>query len=243
MTPAQKPPETSLSKKRNKSSRRPPKKIIIDSQNIRSSSGDGYDGDHGKLKEIARQMSTQDIYATLLQETWLPPTRLEIKHDGKNYQLVSAGHGKNQNKRKGGVGIILSPRAHKAWLEKKGWMRQFGPNIIALKLNIRTGPKKHRGRHSKLLYLVSGYSPSNPDRKTDDMRKYLRNLQACLKQCENSKYILIMGTDANISFGTNRDRASNWPKTTGKHGIQATGKYQKKAATELQGILACHKLC
>lgn len=57
------------------------------------------------------------------------------------------------------------------------------------------------------------------------------------------KYILVMRTDANISFGTNQDRASDWSTTTGRHGIPVTGKYQQKSATELQGILACHKLC
>ena len=210
LTPAH-PPETSLSHKGKHKGRRP-RYITIESQNIRSSSGDEYDGDHGKLIEIARQMNTRDIYATLLQETWLPPTQLEIEQDEKNYKFISAGYGKSQQMRKGGVGIILSPRAHKAWQDHEGWMMRFGPNIIALKLRIRTGPKKHRDRHSKLIYLVSGYSPSNSDSKTDDMKKYLRNLQACLEQGENLEYILIMGTDANISFGTNRDRQVNGRK-------------------------------
>ena len=188
-------------------------------------------------------MSIRNTYATLLQETWLPSTQLEIVQDEIKYHFVSAGYDTSQPKRGGGVGIILSPRAHKAWQDNEGWMMQFGPNILALKLNIQTGSKKHRGRHSRRIYLVSGYSPSNPDSKTTEMQAYLTNLQNCLKQCKDPKYILIMGTDANISFGTNQDRASNWQETTGKHGIQATGKYQQKSASKLQEILACHKLC
>lgn len=155
--------------------------IAIDSQNTRGSSGDGYKDRYGKLIEIMRKMNINNTFASLLQETWLPSTQLDIPQEGGKYHFISAGHDNatSHGRRKGGVGIILSPPALKAWQDHKGWMKYFGPNIIALKIMIRTGSKNHRGRHTKRIYLVSGYSPCNPDSRTkhtqyNNPRKYYK---------------------------------------------------------------------
>lgn len=231
-----------LNKTREK--RKKDKYIIIDSQNIRSAAGYGYQGKYGKLIEITRQMNTDNNYASLLQKTWLPSIQLQLPQEGSTYHFVSAEHAKpkGNGRYNGGVGIILSPMAYRAWQSHDRWMAHFGLNIIAMKLKIRTGSKSHKAKHTKRVYLVSGYSPCNPEIEKAEMKAYLKNLQECLKQCQNRKYILIMGTDANISFGTNRDRARDWP-TTGRYGIPVTGTYQLNAANKMQGLIACHNLC
>lgn len=183
-------------------------------------------------------MNINNTLASLLQETWFPSTQLSIQREGKTYHFVSAGHDNTTSH-----GMILSPLACKAWQAEGRWMKCFGPNITALKIKIRAGAKSHnRARRTKLIYLVSGYSPCNPDRRIAETKAYLKNLQECIQHCQDHRTILIMGTDTNVSFGTNRDRASEWP-TTGKYGIPASGKYQQKTATKFQNLLTLHNLC
>lgn len=67
--------------------------MTIDSQNIRSSSSDGYEDKHGKLIEVARQMSTLGTYATSTSRKMAPPTQLDMQQDEKNYHFISAGYG------------------------------------------------------------------------------------------------------------------------------------------------------
>ena len=72
------------------------------SQNVQTLSND-------KLEILAAVMKRQEIDVALLQETKRPPRDIEIK----GYRVFL--HGKNDREGRSGVGIMLSPKAKRAW--------------------------------------------------------------------------------------------------------------------------------
>jgi len=91
--------------------------LQIVSHNIRGTQGD-FDPDNvtrdlGDLEVLTSNMSKQKTDVLLLQETWEPGTWTRIMHG-----VTVIHHGAEEGARnKGGVAILLGPRATRAWVK------------------------------------------------------------------------------------------------------------------------------
>ena len=216
--------------------------LFIDSQNVH---GVGRAGVRfGKLVEIRRNMRAGGAYATLLQETHLCGRRRYDFRDGS--VLITNGREEEANTRgndphwcgNGGVGILLSHEAAKAWRESGSRVDRYGERIIAISSSVRVPGRKKRMH----VRLVSSYAPVVATHTSDQRGDHVKKLAECTRrtrQCET----LIIGTDTNVRLGTSNDDAN--ATTVGPHGISADGNSQQHqlAARKLHDVLAKNGLC
>ena len=91
---------------------------------------------HDKEEELIDFMCTNNIFACGIQETWRLGSNIT-----ENNGFVVVQHGCEQKRRRkgrtsGGVAIILSPVAKKAWSAAGSQFFHFGDRILAVRLSL-----------------------------------------------------------------------------------------------------------
>jgi hypothetical protein len=199
-------------------------KIKIMSQNMRGMP------EH-KLEMLLSTMRERDTFAYTLQETWrIGTTTLE----NKGFKIFLNGMKERScNRGSGGVGIILSPTAAKAWEDGGSEVKHYGTRIVAVKLLL--ADEKNR---PVTLVLVAAYSPIGAAGQ-EERADFFRNLDICEKACKQGE-ILLIGADANAAIGTNESpEEENEDKVLGPHGI----KHTNNAGRVWQQFLGLRQLC
>ena len=156
-------------------------------------------------------MRRNRVFAYALQETWRSGTQETCIH---GFAIIQHGLPcpikRKQGRLSGGVAIVLSPEAHRAW-KKAGSLRwEFGERIVAVRLGVRD----EKGKDVS-IFFVSAYAPvSNVKQSVRD--KYHQELERCVAAA-GKEDILLIATDANASMGV---RTGERDSVLGPFGIQ-----------------------
>ena len=143
-----------------------------------------------KFEELLAFMHKSGCFAFVVQETWRKgQTSVE------NHGFVMLCNGVSAGAARGGVSIVMSPKAVDAWISAGSSVMYFGTRIIAVKLKLLDSKNR-----KMVVRFVSAYAPfSTSARKVRN--EYLDDLQKCIMSCSD-KEVLIIATDANASMGT-----------------------------------------
>ena len=146
-------------------------------------------------------MKRQEIDVALLQETKRPPRDIEIQ----GYRVFL--HGKNDKENRSGVGIMLSPKAKRAW-ERAGSPLPIGIDcaragrIIALRLDFADPDTEE----SDMILVISAHLPhsgkqSYSDEDYDDCLEILSEVVNKSRR-EHKGILVVIGGDLNAQLGT-----------------------------------------
>eukprot|EP00980_Cylindrotheca_fusiformis_P021013 scaffold8028_cov81-Cylindrotheca_fusiformis.AAC.1 len=147
----------------------------------------------------------------LVQETWEKDNNTT---EVEGCLFLSNGNPENTRKH-GGVGIILSPEAVKAW-ERAGQPEPIRPPPVAsatrsIAIEIKMEDKKKK---EMKIFLISTYLPCSSF-SDEDFEETLNQLQFLIDKCPTDA-ILIIGGDFNASIGVTRKEEGY--KSTGPYG-------------------------
>jgi Endonuclease-reverse transcriptase len=183
----------------------------------------GYNGgEYSKAKKdhIANWLNKNETTTVFLaQETWdKDDTTTEI--EGVLF-LSNGATCKNNNRRHGGCGIVLSKKAAAGW-KLAGQPDPIKPGLIANSIR-NIGVEIHlpdkRGKILKFLF-ISTYLPHSGNKYTQkDYNDTLQQIQIIIDKCPKDA-ILIIGGDFNASIGLDHNQ-DNQP-VTGKYGNEET---------------------
>ena len=179
-----------------------------------------------KEEELLAKMEHRGIYAACLQETWKPDDQQWSNH---NYTIIN--HCPREYRGQG-VAIVLSPTATQHWKDAGETVKHYGTRVMAVRLRI-----KRRGTTPVHIHLVSAYAPHSGYSR-DMYDAYLDNLQQCIQDCHRYD-ILLIGTDANASFGVRDLHDSNDDCVLGPYGIT----YANTAGHYTRAMLAMSNMC
>ena len=183
------------------------KQLKFLSQNVRGLN-------HDKEEELVDFMCTNNIFACGIQETWRLGSDIT-----ENNGFVVVQHGCEQKRRRkgrtsGGVAIILSPVAKKAWISAGSQFFHFGDRILAVRLNLPDAKK----RLVKIFFVVA-YFPIGAAKKQVRQDFFLQ-FEQCISSCSDEE-VLLVAADANSSMGT---RSSVHDGVLGPFGIKYCNK-------------------
>ena len=192
------------------------------SQNVRGFCGD-------KEEEFLDFMRTNNIFACGIQETWRLGSNI-LENNG----FIVVQHGFEKKRRRkgrisGGVAIILSQDANKAWISAGSQVLHFGDRILAVRLDISDAKK----RVVKVFFVVA-YFPIGAAAAHVRQEFYLR-FEQCISSCSADE-VLLVAADTNSSMGT---RSAVRDGVLGPFGIN----YCNKAGRELYDCCATLGLC
>ena len=133
-----------------------------------------------KEEELLDFMRINNIFASGIQETWRPGIGAPSIHDNNGYVVVH--HGREQKRRKkgrfsGGVAIVLSPDAKKAWNSANSQTFHFGDRILAIRMHIPDEKK----RLVKIFFVVA-YFPIGAASPSMRQEFYLQ-FEQCITSC------------------------------------------------------------
>jgi hypothetical protein len=173
-----------------------------------------------KRDELAHSMKKHNVDATCLQETWNAEDEDFIIH-GYHFFL----HGGPS--RRGGVGIVLSPKAIKAW-ERAGQPDPIkSGNVAGRERTISIELHYLDGANQIVKYfLVSSYAPCTKQYdNTEEYKEYLLNLEEKILQKCPADAMPIICIDANAAISDvnsdNCEEASQFPTDiAGKFGVR-----------------------
>jgi len=171
----------------------------------------GMKNDH-KCEEIVHAMSTQNIFAATLQETWRSGReQLSLR----NYSFILNGPETQSGRGSTGVGIVLNPLALDAWKAASCELHNdLGPRIIAIRLCL---PTVHSSSPIG-IFLISCYAPISTDSE-ENWTSYYTNLSECISRKINSD-LLVIGSDCNASIGIRNQNTDNlYIDSIGQHGL------------------------
>lgn len=185
-----------------------------------------------KEEELLDFMRINNIFASGIQETWRPGIGAPSIHDNNGYVVVH--HGREQKRRKkgrfsGGVAIVLSPDAKKAWNSANSQTFHFGDRILAIRMHIPDEKK----RLVKIFFVVA-YFPIGAASPSMRQEFYLQ-FEQCITSCLADE-VLLIAADTNSSMGT---RSNARDGVLGPFGV----KYCNKAGQELYDCCATLGLC
>ena len=106
-----------------------------------------------RIEELTTSMNKRDIFATCLQETWRAGDEM---FDVNNFKFILSGLNRDEQSSRGsqGVGIVLSPKAIKAWKDGGCELYKISARVIALRMLLQDHRNKPIG-----IFLVSAYAP------------------------------------------------------------------------------------
>ena len=166
--------------------RREPNYVQILSQNTR-----GFNDEKDKM--VLAVMKQTNVFAYAIQETWKLGDGLYEK-----YGFLVMQHGSDIKPSRGhisgGVAIILSPDAGKAWVAAGSCVRYFGDRILAVNLLLMDANEK-----PVPVVLVSAYAPIGAAKEAirHDFAAELEQFMEAPKSNE----VLLICVDANASMG------------------------------------------
>jgi len=192
------------------------------SQNVRGLCGD-------KEEEFLDFMRINNIFVCGIQETWRLGSNIS-----ENNGFVVVQHGSEKKRRKkgrisGGVAIILSPEAKKAWISAGSQVLHFGDRTLAVKLDILDA----RNRVVKIFFVVA-YFPIGAA-STQVRQDFYSQFEQCISSCSADE-VLLVAADTNSSMGI---RSSVRDGVLGPFGVE----YCNKAGKELYDCCATLGLC
>jgi len=143
-------------------------------------------------------------------------------------------HGSEKKRRKkgrisGGVAIILSPEAKKAWISAGSQVLHFGDRTLAVKMDIPDARK----RVVKIFFVVA-YFPIGAA-STQVRQEFYSQFEQCISSCSADE-VLLVAADTNSSMGI---RSSVRDGVLGPFGVE----YCNKAGKELYDCCAALGLC
>ena len=171
----------------------------------------GMKNDH-KCEEIVHAMSTQNIFAATLQETWRSGReQLSLR----NYSFILNGPETQSGRGSTGVGIVLNPLALDAWKAASCELHcDLGLRIIAIRLCL---PTVHSSSPIG-IFLISCYAPISTDSE-ESWTSYYSNLLECISR-KNNTDLLLIGSDCNASLGIRKQNTYNlYTDSIGQHGL------------------------
>ena len=167
-----------------------------------------------KKNGIANYLNRQrDPTVYLTQETW--------QKDNETIELDNClflSNGNPQDTRKnGGVGIVLSPQATKAW-KKAGQPEPIRPDPVTsatrtMAINLHF--KDARQKTVKTLFITTYFPTTSYD--VIEFEKTLDQLQVLINQCPENA-MLIIGGDFNASIGVTPKKEKYSTSATGQFG-------------------------
>jgi len=203
--------------------RREPKYVQILSQNTR-----GFNDE--KEETILALMQQKQTFAYAVQETWKLGNELYEK-----YGFLVIQHGSNVKPLKGhpsgGVAIILSPEARKAWVAAGSCVQHFGDRILAIKLELLDAYEK-----PVTVVLVSAYAPIGAA-KESIRQDFATELERCM-EAPKSNEVLLICINANASMGS-RLYLDRHDQVLGPFGIN----YINSAGRALHDLLDSKDIC
>ena len=190
----------------------------------------GFNAD--KEEELLDFMCENNIFACGIQETWRPGCDVPKVHENNGFVVVH--HGREQKRRKkgrfsGGVAIVLSPDAKKAWSSANSQIFHFGDRILAIKMHLPDAKK----RMVKILF-VAAYFPIGAA-STSVRQEFYSHFEHCISSCSDDD-VLLIAADTNSSMGT---QSAARDGVLGPFGL----KYCNKAGKELYDCCAALGLC
>ena len=207
------------------------RKVNFISQNVRGVKSDQ------RLEELFHVLSSRNILAACLQETWRSGTEI-IELNG--LCMISNGVPPSEvtsNRGSKGVAIVLSNDGILAW--KAGGSEShtdLGPRIVALRLLLKDNHNRDVG-----VFLVSAYSPVG-NSTIEEWDSYFDNLSICLSR-KRADDILLIGCDCNSSMGIN---ILNDGDSLGRYGLSYVNNSGKRFLTyisvnNLKAATTCFK--
>jgi hypothetical protein len=190
--------------------------LSITTKNLRGFSGEN---SIGKRDEIAHSMKEHNVDVACLQETWTSEDEVLLIH---GHQFILHGGPSNR----GGVGLVLSPKAIKAW-ERAGQPDPIKSGNVAerertisIELHFLDG-----ARQIVKYFVVSSYAPCAEHYTAEDYSDYLLNLEEKILQKCPVGAIPIIGIDANATISDVRtddhgERSLRPTDIVGKFGVR-----------------------
>ena len=201
--------------------RRELKYVQILSQNTQ-----GFNEDKEEI--ILALMQQKNIFAYAIQETWRLGNGISEKY---GYYIIQ--HGSDSKPPKGhpsgGVAIILSPDAVRAWIKAGSCVLHFGNRILAIKLEMEDTTGK-----SVTVMFATAYSPIGAAQ--ENVRQVFAADMEKLMEAPKSNEVLLICIDANASLGT---RTHAHDRVMGPFGVDRVN----SAGRELHDLLDSKGLC
>jgi exonuclease III len=182
--------------------------LCIVSQNIRGTQGlpdpDAETRDLGKLEVLAYYMSKNKIDIYLVQETWETGTWTRIIHDVTVIHHGPAAPSRN----KGGVAVLLGPRAARAWTQAGRPAPHFsgplaGDSTRYLSVELLFKPRR---KQPTRIFVASAYAPQSGIVQDDPetLVQFHRHIDQHLRTLPPDAKCII-GGDWNASVGIRDD--------------------------------------
>ena len=164
-----------------------------------------------KIEVLKQRMREQNLYWLGLAETRLEGTNVRDCGDG----FLLLHHNKENTKGQGGVGILLSPAAAKAWKKDQRSYHHPSGRVISCSLPLE-GAEGH-------WHAVVGYGPAQRPlpQKSEERKERKEYLQACQETIQQLKAgeIYLFVADMNCRVGTARAGEDGFRQTIGNYGM------------------------
>ena len=174
-------------------------------------------------------MRRESIFAAGIQESWRLGSNI---FDNRGLLIVQHGNARKNRKNgrvSGGVAIVLSPEAKRAFVAAGSQVLNFGERILAVRLKLVDAKKR-----TVNILFVSAYFPVGAASPTIRQEFYLE-LERCIASCSENE-ILLIGADCNSSMGT---RSAARDAVLGPFGLP----HRNKAGTGLYEFCSKMGLC
>ena len=200
--------------------------VRIISQNARGLKSDE------RLEELTTSMKARDIFAICLQETWRSDNET---FDLNGYKFVLAGLKREIQSSRGsqGVGIVLGPKAIKAWKDGGCEVNIISARVIGLRMLLQDSRNQSFG-----AFLISAYAPVGvADESLWD--QFFNDLDKCIAMKQPND-ILLIGSDTNSSMGRNECRVNETKPSLGRFGLPYTNDAGRRFSSylEIKDLLA-----
>ena len=165
-----------------------------------------------KVVLLVWELRRYNIYAAGISETkWFSSNVYEVEghvvlHSGR--ELPKEGESFQRSE---GVGIVLSPKAAKAWRDGGEQWEPVSSRVVTARLRLDRVGSQHR-----FLHLVSVYAPTfrAPQQVKDD---FFADVQMVIDKVPEKDFLMIVGDwNARVGSQLNDDQ---WEGVLGKHGF------------------------